>query len=40
MTQINGKVQVYNELKEIILTSPREQLLPKLKDKFRNAVVD
>jgi hypothetical protein len=40
MTQINGKVKVYDKFKEIILTSPREQLLPKLKDKFRNAAVE
>jgi len=40
MIQENGKFQVYNELKEIILTSPREQLLPKLKDKFRNAAIE
>jgi hypothetical protein len=40
MAKKNGKVQVYNELKETILTSPTEQLLPKLKDKFRNAAVE
>jgi hypothetical protein len=40
MTQISVKVQAYDELRGIILTSPREQLLPKLKDKFRNAAVE
>lgn len=40
MAKKKGEFQVYNELKDIILTSPREHLLPALKDKFRNATVE
>ncbi|MCX6582898.1 MAG: hypothetical protein NT166_22205 [Candidatus Aminicenantes bacterium] len=40
MTQNNEKINIYNELKNIILSSDRDKLLPSLKDAFRNADVE
>ena len=40
MTPRSDELKIYSELRELILSSERENLLPALKDTFRNAAIE